>query len=568
MYAPEGKLKEQLFVYHSNNFADSIVAACRFRRILNGDDALIHIVFAAFKENFRLLVISNLYKTDKWLVWVAICGSLLLSIWANYIDDIVNNDGIEYIKSAAAILQGDWATALHTYKWPFYSLTIAFTSLLSGLSLTMSAYVVNAFFNAWLVIAFVALVRLLGGNRSTLWFAVLVILAFPTINKFRPYLIRDPAFLALFLSACYAFFLYIKGGLKRYNAMSIACFMLAALFRLEGLIYLLLTQAYLFNRHFTHRGNRLLSLFALLILLAILVVFISWWQFSSTGELGYSSIFTQPLRFFETTWGQFGEAFAIRVEEYALTGHSRAYALMALSWSAASIVFLELVHTLYYLYFFLWLVAWRKGLLFPETSLYASWRFLVLASLLVLFGFVMVQWFLADRYSIAAALLLLLATPFLLASWYEQRTKQGAHKGVFWLVIALIVLSGLKSFDLGTKKHYLKAAADWMTDSLPVGARIYTNNRILGHYFDREIKVGDYWSTRSYYEVDALLAKKHMDYAAITVKPEDMHFLDRTTNMLNRKILVVFENEKGAQVRVFDFKQRPDAKMPDPIYVK
>jgi hypothetical protein len=516
-------------------------------------------------------VISNLYKTDKWLVWVAICGSLLLSIWANYMDDIVNNDGIEYIKSAAAILQGDWATALHTYKWPFYSLAIAFTSLISGLSLTMSAYVVNAFFNAWLVISFVALVRLLGGNRTTLWFAVLVILAFPTINKFRPYLIRDPAFLALFLSACYAFFLYINSGLKRHNAIAIACFMLAALFRLEGLIYLLLTQTYLVSRHFTHKGGRLLSLLALLVLLVVLVVFISWWQFSSTDELGYSSIFTQPLRFFEATWGQFGETFAERlrvVEEYVLMGYSRGHALLALFWSAASIVLLELIHALYYLYFILGLVAWRKGLLFPVVSLYAPWRFLVLTSILVLLGFVMVQWFLTDRYSITTALLMLLATPFLLASWYEKRAKQGVRRGVFWLVIALIVLSGLKSLDLGTKKHYLKAAADWMSDTLPVGARIYTNNRILGHYFDREIKVGNYWSTRQQFEVDALLAKKNMDFAAITVKPEDMHYLDRASNMLRRKILVVFENEKGAQVRVFDFKQMPDAKMPEPIYVK
>ena len=516
-------------------------------------------------------MISNLYKTDKWLVWVAICASLLLSIWSNYMDDIVNNDGIEYIKSASAMLQGDWATALHTYKWPFYSVTIAFTSLISGLSLTTSAYVVNAIFNTWLVIAFVSLVRLLGGDRTTLWFAVLVILAFPTINKFRPYLIRDPAFLAFFLSACYAFFLYIKCGLKRHNAIAILCFVLAALFRLEGLIYLFISQVYLVSRHVSTRASRFIGLVALFVLLLVLLVFISWWHFSSTDELGYSSIFTQPLRFFEATWGQFGETFAERlrvVEEYVLIGYSRGYALMALFWSAASIVFLELIHALYYLYFFLWLVAWRKGLLFPQSSLYAPWRFLILASLPVLFGFVMLEWFLTSRYTITVAVLMLLASPFLLASWYTQLKTQGINKGVFWLVVVLITLSGIKSLDLGTKKHYLRATADWMTENLPAGAQIYTNNRILGHYFEREIKVGNYWSDRQYYEVDALLAKRQTQYAAIMVKPEHKHHLERTTNMLNRKILVVFENVKGAQVRVFDFSQMPDGEMPAPINVK
>ncbi len=486
-------------------------------------------------------------------------------------DDIVNNDGTEYIKSAGAMLQGDWATALHTYKWPFYSLTIAFTSLVSGLSLTMSAYVVNAIFNTWLVIAFISLVRLLGGDRKTLWFAVLVILSFPTINKFRPYLIRDPAFLALFLSACYAFFLYINGGLKRHNAIAISCFILAALFRLEGLVYLLISQVYIVGRHVSTRGGRLIGLLALFVLLLVLLIFISWWQFSSTDELGYASVFTQPLRFFEATWGQFGETFAERlrvVEEYVLIGYSRGYALMALSWSAASIVFLELIHALYYLYFFLWLLAWRKGLLFPQSALYAPWRFLVLASLPVLFGFVMLEWFLTSRYTITVAVLMLLATPFLLASWYTQLKAHGKNKGVFWLVIILITLSGIKSLDLGTKKHYLRTTAEWMSENLPADARIYTNNRILGHYFGGEIKIGNYWSDRQYYEVDALLSKRQMQYAAITVKPQHMQHLQRVTNMLNRKILVIFENEKGAQVRVFDFSQMPDGEMPAPIYVK
>lgn len=516
-------------------------------------------------------MISKLYATDKWLVWVAVCGSFLLSAWANYMNDIVNNDGIEYIKSAAAILQGDWASALHTYKWPFYSVTIAFTSKIGGLSLTTSAHVINAVCNAWLILVFIALVRLLGGNRNTLWFAVLVILAFPVINKFRPYLIRDPAFLALFLSACYAFFLYIKGGLKRHNIIAMACFTLAALFRLEGLIYLLLTQAYLFNRHFARRGGRLLSLLGLMLLLVLLLVFISWWQFTSTDELGYSSIFTQPVRFLEATWGQMGAEFSQRLELIqgnAQIGSSRAYAVLILLGSAISTVSLELVHSLYYLYFFLWLVAWRKGLLFPEFGLYAPWRFLVLTTLPVLLGFVMVQGFITSRYLIAVALLMLLATPFLLASWHDSLKTQGRHKFVFWLVIALIALTGLKSLDLGTKKHYLKAAADWMSDSLPAGSRVYTNNRILGHYFDRDIQVGDYWSTKDYFAVDAFLARKNMDYGAFTIKPKDLRIMERTAKMLNRKILVVFENEQGAQVVVIDFHQKPGVVPPSPVYVK
>jgi len=300
-------------------------------------------------------------------------------------------------------------------------------------------------------------------------------------------------------------------------------------------------------------------------------VFISWWQFSSTDELGYSSIFTQPVRFFEATWEQLGKEFNQRLkaaEGGSLFGYSRAYAVLILLGAAISTVLLKLVHSLYYLYFLLWLVAWRKGLLFPESGLYVPWRFLVLASLPVLIGFVMVQGFITSRYLIAIALLMLLATPFLLASWHDSLKAQGRHKVVFWLVIVLIALTGLKSLDLGTKKHYLKVAADWMSDTLPAGSRVYTNNRILGHYYGRDIQVGDYWSTKDYFAVDAFLARKNADFGAFTIKPNDLRIMKRTAKMLKRKILVVFENEQGAQVVVIDFSQNPDAVPPTPIYVK
>ena len=524
-------------------------------------------------------MISELYKTDRWLLWVALCGSLLISAWAVHADDIINNDGIEYLKAAAAILQGEWDTAFQTYKWPFYSLTIAAVSAVSGLSLTLSAYLVNALFNAWLVLAFISLVRVLGGTRSTLWFAVLIILAFPTINKFRPYLIRDPAFLALFLSGCYAFFLYIRDGQIRHNLVAISCLILAALFRLEGLIYLFFAQGYLLSRHIVSLRGRILGMVALLLLSFVLLVFISWWQFASTEKLGYSSLFTQPLAFFEATWGEIGNAFDYRlrvIEEHVLVGYSRSYAVLVLFWSAASIVGLVLVHSLYYLYFFLWLVAWRMGLLFPEKALYAPWRFLILASLLILFGFVMLQWFLASRYTISVVLLVLLATPFLIAEWYAQLKDRGRYKARFWLAIALIVLSGIKSLDLATKKHYLREAADWMAENLPTDVRVYTNNRIFAHYYtlDREqgheqdIKIDPYWSSWEMFQTGAVLAKRTRKYGAINIKREESHYIEGISRTINRKILAIFENEKGSRLVIFDFSQGPDAQRPEPKRVE
>jgi hypothetical protein len=503
-------------------------------------------------------VISEIYKIDRWLIFAVIGLSFVLSFWANSVDDIVNNDGIEYIKSAHAILQGDWPTATQTYKWPFYSATIAFISLLSGLSLKISAYVVNAMSFAWVALAFVSLVRLLGGGRSALWFAALVILAFPALNKIRPFIIRDPVYIALFLSACYAFLLYLISHRPIHNILAISCFVIGSLFRVESLIFLFATQLYIFQQNILGQNNRTLGFAMLGALLFVLVFFISWWQFVPTESLSHSSILSDPILFLNEVWKQTSGDLASRleiIESKVLVKYSGAYSLVVLFWSAISIVFLELAHTLYYLYFILWFVAWRKGLLFPASTYYRPWQFLLLTALLILFSFVLVRWFLTDRYPVTAALLLLLATPFLLSHWHEKHKHNKRSAIIFWMVFILIIASGIKSVDLSTKKHYLKDAAYWLRQNVEEDAVVYTNNRILAHYFDREIFIDDYRTNieKFYHTIFFARDRLRHEYAAVNIKQKNSGFYDNLIGALRNYVLIEFVNEKGSRVIIFDF---------------
>ena len=192
----------------------------------------------------------------------------------------------------------------------------------------------------------------------------------------------------------------------------------------------------------------------------------------------------------------------------------------------------------------------------------------MLASLPVLLSFVLVQWFLTSRYTISVALLILLATPFLLAYLYAQLGRFGKHRFSFWLVLTLIVLSGLKSLDLSTKKHYLKEAANWMSANLPDSAQIYTNNRVLGHYFEGDIRVQEYWPNWKQFMTDAVLARENMDYAAFNIKPGQSEFVEALERLLRRKQLVVFVNEKGSRVVIYDLSERYQKQRPVPILVE
>ena len=501
-------------------------------------------------------MIAQLLRVDKRLVVVAVLGSLLISAWASIVDDVVNNDGIEYIKSAQNMLEGRWIEAVETYKWPFYAASMAIVSKIAFVDLNIAAHLIDAVSFIWITLAFVSLVRLLGGRKPELWFALLIILAFPTLNKFRPYLIRDPAFLALFLSACFYYLSFFLEKKKRLNALSIILFGLSALFRIEGLIFLVMSQVYLMAIAMGRKAAPLLALVLTLLLAAVMVVLLSWWNFSPDGELTYMSIFTEPLHFLETVWiqvlDQIGQRFhAIRSK--VLVGYSHSYALVVLLWSAVTIVFFELMHALYYLYFGLSVTAVSRDSLFPQHVLIRPWRFLLFISIGVLFAFVLVQWFLSDRYPLAAALLMLLPVPFLLAKWQRYNRFGGASKNSrigYMVIIALIVLAGLKSLDLATKKTYLKEAGKWLEHNISENASVYTNNRIIAHYFGRTTHTDVYWPYWEQYKISALIARNKFDYLVFNVRPHNEEYAHNIPLLMHNQPVKVFENEKGAKVLI------------------
>lgn len=90
--------------------------------------------------------------------------SLLVSLWALYLDPVVNVDGIIYIKAAEHFTEGHWDTALSIYKWPFYSFIISMVAQAAGMTEGHAAYLVNGSLYVLMLLGFVALVKSLGGK--------------------------------------------------------------------------------------------------------------------------------------------------------------------------------------------------------------------------------------------------------------------------------------------------------------------------------------------------------------------------------------------------------------------
>ena len=169
---------------------------------------------------------------------LAALASIVLSAWCLFLDNVINSDGVVYLRTAELLSNGDWQTALSSYKWAFYSFLIAGVQLITGLSFEYSANALNAALTALAVAVFLSLVGELGADRKILIAAVVVVLLFPGLNRYRAFIIRDAGYIAFYLLALLLFIKDLKQPRPALRLGWLASIFVATLFRIEGFIFL------------------------------------------------------------------------------------------------------------------------------------------------------------------------------------------------------------------------------------------------------------------------------------------------------------------------------------------
>ncbi|MBK8524401.1 MAG: hypothetical protein IPL58_09980 [Betaproteobacteria bacterium] len=129
-------------------------------------------------------------RLPRWLnpVATALAGSLLLSLVAR-LGSTINRDGMLYINTAQAFLDGGFAAAKASFAWPFLSIGIALVSKLTGLGLENAGYLLNALFMAGACALMVACVVRRAPELA--WWSCLTVLALPGFNEYRNELLRE-----------------------------------------------------------------------------------------------------------------------------------------------------------------------------------------------------------------------------------------------------------------------------------------------------------------------------------------------------------------------------------------
>jgi hypothetical protein len=490
----------------------------------------------------------NLHKLHDVRVYAALV-SLLLSAWSIYTDDVINNDGILYVRVAELITHGEWNAAVSLYKWPFYSALIALTGVISGLALEPAAHVLNALLVVLAVVSFITLVQMLGGDRKTLTAAAAVVLLYPGLNEFRSYVIRDFGYVAFYLLALVFYFKTLNTTDWRLHAAWFTAAVIASLFRIEGFALVL---AMLILARAQHWERRLLIAKASAVVaaaLAVMFLVFLWWIVGPMGGFG------DVVASIEKIWQPSAERTAV-LREVILPKWSADHAPMILFAGGVTILSVEVISRLTVVNALLAGHAWYRRLLFPLNGAKRLWIGLVTANLVILAAIVAGVFFLTGRFPVAFSLTVMLAVPFSLRVLYEEwRAIPPAPISRNWkfpAIAILLLLTGLSGVTEFTDKGYLKEGALWIKTHSAPGARLFTNDSIVMHYSGRGVY--EDVQIRGPERTERLIQSgewQAYDYLALNLKRGERDRTAHWRGAFGREPVKVFANDRGNQLLIF-----------------
>jgi hypothetical protein len=480
----------------------------------------------------------------RWLL----AASLLLSLWLVAIDPVINRDAILYLRAAEAYLDQGLLASQALHGRPVLSICIAWIHQLTGIPLLYCGLVLNAAFYAVLVLAFVATVAVLGGDRRTQLFAAALILSHPILNEYRSSIMRDPAYWALLMVSVRELLCYLRTPSLRHGLGWFLAIALAAVFRFEGLFIALVLPLVLMGvsphpRRLQHGFALLLPALAVTALAALLL---------SQGGRDTQNLFPAidyylgQLRDLET------DLAAIRQQtgEALLVFTARDDAGTAVFAGLTAVLLLNICRAVTWPLLLLWLWGLARGLV---KRIDARDRRLLTAHMVVAFAylalFMLTNRFVIERYSSVITLFVLAHLAFILAALWQRASGRLLRYAV---VLLLVGLAGDSLHNGDYRKAFIRDATQWLKQNTPAEASIASNEMYVAYFSRRDYDWSHYEAYD--YRVSDLGKRPELwhgrDYLVMTVKPPEMEDWQQFAGSDGREEIAVFAGSSGTSVRV------------------
>ncbi len=478
--------------------------------------------------------------------------SLLLSLWLIWLDPLVDRDAIVYLRSADAYLREGFGASQQLFGRPALSLCIAGLHRLTGLPLLWAGLALNTLFYALLCVTFVAVIRLLGGDRRVQLLAAAVILSHPELNDQRSSILRDPAYWALLLLAFRELLLYLRRPVRAHRWRWLGWVLAASLFRFEGLFFAALSPlALLACRGLAHRARHcLLFLLPVAGATALGAGLIGLYAAQQPAATSLFPGIGQHLQHLAELPHRFGEV-TTATGQALLEFSAREDAAVAAVAGLGAILLLNLCRALTWPWaaVLLW-DRWRHDAaadLRPDDARLLRAHLGIALAYLALFT--LVNRFMLERYASQAVIFLLLYLPFALDRMWEA----GRRSVPRYLAVALLVGMSLDTLhNLDYQKRFIRDAADWLAVNTPPGSSLATNNQHLGWFSHRDVD----WQAamQDNFELAPLLAApsqwRDRDYLAVLVKVREEARWQAFLADTGLQPVVVFEGGRHGRVYI------------------
>jgi len=493
-------------------------------------------------------------------VWLAVSISLLLSTLNVINDDSINSDGIRYIEAAKLFLEQGWQASLEHYKWPFYQILIAIISKFTFLNLEHSAYLLNATLLAGLAYAFVRCSEYLSNDKKIAWASLVILITHLNINGYRDLIIRDFGYWCFFFVAFLMLLKFYKEEQLRYLVFFAVSILVATLFRIEGIIFVLLGPLVLLWHSPSH-SNVFKSLavyfgpLIFMVMIGLLVLLAN----DATANMGrllepvdhlrngienlVSGIKDKGRILEENVLGLFArnlgtQSFIAILIMMLITKLSSATGLIPVLLSIRTFTAKHLRDSINYLPVWLWFI---------------------LLNIIVLSGFLLAEFFLSSRYAITFALLLCLPASVALASIFGKVLKPSRKLKTLRVVIVIalvyMLLDGVTSFS--ASKVYRRDAADWISSNLTLDQRLLSNDELMFYYSGRAVPwqelVTVYNKTRFGNVPEQLISS--YDVLAMRISRKQKGFDEKIIAWAGSQPIHRSENERGDKVLIFTVKK-------------
>ncbi len=459
-------------------------------------------------------------------------------------------DGVLYLRCAAAYNQGGLKAAMALYQWPFYSILIAHLHQL-GLSYITAARLLDALLQAWMVYFFIRIVFHLNPSpRVGLW-ALLCIICYSTLNDDRGFFLRDFGYWAFYLTSFWMALVFLKTEKQRYLWLFGLSILVAALFRIEGVLIALGTIVLFFcmpGWSFYVRCRNSFIMAWPFWLGALLFLLIGSHNVYGGGRLQeiYNFI-THGLATVLQNRTQTIDLMDKALKPYYIFIHTNQ---MYLGMLIGFFVY-KIVTSTGVIYSGFAVYGWAKKALVLGRREKILWYGLMIIQVFILAVFLMNNLFLTSRYVLALCLLILLWAPFGIEQLY-QKELIATRKWRLSITIALgcfFIFSLSYSFvHIGPSKQYVLDTTKWLQLHTGTNDRIAVNDTIVLYRVKGAIPTWDE-------DVLTPNQESNCQFSAYRYVAVKFHHEDPLTHCNNLILVQSYHNEKDGVANIYEVKR-------------